>query len=288
LASVEYWQGKALPKHIERVADSEGLSVLPHCTAIRFGRKMSCGKTAPFSATCVVTQGAPGWNVGSEVDVVIKASNGRQMRPEQFLAEAYGNALAQTLGVLAPEACLVELTSSFLSAAEANGQLPLGYSCGGAVGTAQILPGLSPWVKGSKLRAVEVSAAADLYAFDQLTYNIDRTHDHPNCGRQAGRLVAFDFEMCFGQTLPPPPQIWEVTNLSPHWAHLFRTALKGRNPSFQAFLHKLSGISDEQLRGLADGLPSAWCGTLERVIDHVKAFRDHSDEFVKELRWSVQ
>ncbi len=121
-------------------------------------------------------------------------------------------------------------------------------------------------------------ALAELYAFDGLIQNADRTPTNPNCQINGGDLRFFDHDQAFGFLLDifgasdvAKPESYSI--LAKHFARPFL-------PRDRALFNRLEGaweaITDDTLAEYRDLVPDAWPGKgayFPAIEKHLKTVR---------------
>jgi uncharacterized protein with gpF-like domain len=70
--------------------------------------------------------------------------------------------------------------------------------------------------------------------------------------------------------------------------HVFYRELKGQEIDLDRFQGALEAISDEDLVEAFDQIPRAWENdNVSGISSHLKSVRDHSAEFVKQIKWRL-
>jgi hypothetical protein len=222
--------------------------------------------------------------------LLVKAVGLPEITGQALFNEAVGNLLARRLGLEPPEVCLTILTEQFVRAVErqlANDGLRI--EAGMAVGT-KFIRGLANFVPGAAPSAEELDQMTLLYAFDMIVQNPDRRLDNPNCGLLDGRLVPYDFEMCFSFVMAlgsPDPCAISTHGLAPR--HCCHDTLRSRKASvsWKPMLDALESLTDEELQRIVSAVPPQWQNAADRVRTHVSTVRDKLDIVELELQRSL-
>lgn len=264
--------------------------MLKSWVARRFERVMS-GRTRPLILFCAPSDpAATDSDDDAAQSLLVKAVGLPEVTPASLFNESVGNLLARRLGLEPPEACLTILTEQFVGAVErqlANEGLRI--EAGVGVGT-KFVRGLANLVPSAAPSAEELEQMTLLYAFDMLVQNPDRRLDNPNCGALDGKLVPFDFEMCFSFLMAlgrPDPCAISAHGLAAQ--HCCRDPLRSRRSSvsWKPFLDALRSLTDEELQLMVTAVPPDWQGSADRVRAHVSAVRAKLDVVELELHRSL-
>lgn len=178
------------------------------------------GNTKPLFYECV-----PFYNdlssESSPATFLVKALKCRSLMTRELV----GNRLAQIAGLMTPEPAIIclqrDLAAKVDELLRSKGIFSSQRS-GLVVGVRQLPPASS--TKWLNVPATYQKDAARLYVFDMLTLNSDRTEGNPNCALVSDRILAFDFEQCFGDNPRfveegTPPWLVTTNDLGRH--HMF-------------------------------------------------------------------
>ena len=70
--------------------------------------------------------------------------------------------------------------------------------------------------------------------------------------------------------------------------HVFYTDIKGEEISLDRFQGALAALSDGSLTEIFDQVPRAWDNdNVPKIANHLKSVRDHTAEFVKQVKWRL-
>ena len=264
--------------------------MLKSWVARRLERPMS-GRTSPLVLFC-----APAGPTTTDPEdeasrsLLVKAVGLPEVTAHALFNEAVGNLLARRLGLEPPEVGLTILTEQFVRAVERQlANYGLRIEPGVGVGT-KFVTGLANFVPGAAPTPDELEQMTSLYAFDMLVQNPDRRVDNPNCGSKDGRLVPYDFEMCFSFVMAlgsPDPCAISTNGLA--LRHCCHGALRSRKASvsWKPILNALESLTDEELQQIASAVPSEWQNAADRVCAHMSTVRDKLDVVELELQRSL-
>lgn len=139
-----------------------------------------------------------------------------------------------------------------------------------------------------------IEQAKDIFAFDMLIQNPDRTfrQGKPNLLSNGERFVVIDHELSlsFLSLIGEIPEPWDLRDSLYVQNHIFFSDLlsyANANPlSFDGFIDRLRGLSDEEIDLLLDIVPFAWKGNLEwpeKIATYLRYVRDNADRFNRGL-----
>lgn len=246
-------------------------TTIPFLAASRWIGFKGSGRTQPAFIGCDL----PG---GGEIECVVKLGGHRESAPHQPVCELVASLLAVDLDLPVAEPLLVEITPEFASSAVPATDAAARERCRQAIGwcfaTRQLPAGfaVSP-VRKSPSKAM-LPALAELYAFDALIQNADRTAANPNCLMKGDELRFFDHDQAFSFLLAlfgsePLNQPDTYAFLGQHFARPFL----GRD---RALFSRVEGaweaMSSAAVDGYATLIPDAWPGKrryFPQIKDHL-------------------
>jgi len=222
---------------------------------------------------------------------VVKAFDLPEITEFGLFSELFGNALARLLGLETPEPCLVHISAPFADAANLvlrreGLELKPGMASG-----CQHFSGGYRNVIPETLSLDELQQAAQIYAFDLLVQNPDRTRRRPNSALLSEGLISFDFETAFSFVFligkQPPP--WEVSKHGIATNHIFYPVLRAKKKevSWKPFVSRLRKFRKVQIEELAAGFPHEWLVHAGNVYTHILGVVEHVKDFELELRRSL-
>jgi hypothetical protein len=248
------------------------------------------GRTRPLFLRCaLVTDSNDGSSSDSET-FVVKGIGLPEITPQCLFNEAVGNLIARRLGLEVPEVALILITEEFVKAIEPQlSARGVRLEPGIGVGT-RFIRGLANVVPGYAPSGEELEQMALLYGFDLLVQNPDRRLDNPNCAVLDGKLVPFDFEMCFSFLMAlGSHEPWELSAHGIGKSHLFHATLRSRSSlvEWRPLLTELCSMTNEEITKIVSAVPVAWQGNAERIKKHLIILRDESDRLELELQRSL-
>jgi len=261
--------------------------LLEELRAVRFGRKMTSGKTGP----CLL--GAERKD-GTEVEVVVKFSAACERGVGALACEAVAAMLAADLDLPIPEPCIIRVEPSFLDAFPSSlrevAQRVRGSSAL-AFGSALLPPGYS--LASTSIPRALVAQASEIFAFDCLIANPDRRVENPNCQSNGKSYAIFDHELAFltkGVISWQPP--WKEGALE-HDAprHLFYHGLKGKSLRFERLEGAWKAISEHRISEYGSALPPEWLAQGSAALDalgYIAEIKKRMDEALSEVSRVLQ
>jgi hypothetical protein len=252
--------------------------------AVRFERVMAAGRTRPLLLECSRETSAQ----RERARFVTKAIGLPEVQPFSLAHEFLGSRLAIMYGLAAPAAHIVSISDAFIAAAEPDlAGVGLHPKSGLAVGT-EFIPDLMPFPVPVRLAEDEVVGAAEVYVFDLMTQNPDRSAASPNCGRAGQRVVPYDFETAFSFRFAlSRVDAWRVAGLPFPKKHLFYGAIKRFEVDWRAVFGRFRSVSLASLADACSTIPDAWTDIGREVHAHLTSVHEHWSEFEREITTSL-
>lgn len=213
-----------------------------------------------------------------------------------ILCEFIAALLGQHLGLRIPPIAIVDLAAEAAReyAARWNARF-LSDDDGPHFGSLFITGGKTVALGSLQIRESEMTQAVDIFAFDMLIQNPDRSfqanHGKPNLLSDGEQFFVLDHEKAFsflfhiGTPMPP----WELRGLPFVKAHLFYSdvAQVARNDSscFSCFLGRVEAIPDLFFDNMVSEIPPSWhdSNKVDKIIAHLKAVRENAPRFNRGL-----
>ncbi len=234
-------------------------STLPTLTATRWIDFKGSGRTRPALIGCDLPD-------GGEVECVVKLGGHKESAAHQPVCELVAALLAVDLGLPVAEPLLVEITPDFANhavpATNASARTRCQQAIGWSFATRHLPSGFSILPVGKPPARPLLGALAELYAFDGLIQNADRTPANPNCLVKGNELRFFDHDQAFGFRLDflgvgPISKIESYEFLS---RHLARPHLTRDRTLFNRLEGAWEAIGNDTLTNYHDLLPNTWPG----------------------------
>jgi hypothetical protein len=251
--------------------------------AVRFERVMSAGRTRPLLLECERVSGS----ATTRARFVTKMVGLPEVQEFSLCHEFLGGTLAMLFGLQAPVPAVIHVSPELLAVIPHDLGAGFHLKPGLAVGS-EFLPNLQPFPRTPSLAPDEVTAAAQIYAFDLLTQNPDRRPASPNCGRFRDQLVAYDFEGAFSFRFAiRKPEPWHVSALPFCRGHLFSTELREKQLDWNLVLAPFFTVSNDALSNVCSTIPESWRVVGSEIEAHVAAVLPRWPEFIHELGESL-
>jgi hypothetical protein len=234
-------------------------STLPTLTATRWIEFKGSGRTRPAVMACELPD-------GTEVECIVKLGGHKESAPHQPVCELGAALLAVDLGLPVADPMLVEVTADFAERVVPAANLEAKERCQKAVGlsfaTRNLTGGYAVFPVGKPPPKSMVPALAELYAFDGLIQNADRTPTNPNCLVKGDDLRFFDHDQAFGFLLDLFGA--QAANALDSYPFLSRHVAYRRVPRDRSLFLRLErawkAINEETIAGYGSQIPDAWPG----------------------------
>lgn len=250
-------------------------------TAVQFTRFMTSGATSPALFNCEdeYCQAAG--------DYVLKLRGFIQRTGS--LRELLGTKLAAHFELPVPEPAIITLeqpladliTLSDPSKAHIiNGSVGLNFGSKEAIGH-------SVWPVDRSIPAPLWETARNIFAFDALVQNADRSFANPNLFVCGDDVLIFDHEKAFSFLLDvlPSPAPWLMNRQQYLTNHVFYRQLKSQDIDLKDFTRKLTGLTDATLDQMIAESPAEWNNEdAQKIAQHLRAVRNHAEEFTEDIR----
>ncbi len=272
----------------------------PHIQTLRamqFVKVMENGRTKPWVVHCgTLKNGDAGEYVVDAGEYVVKAKGMPEITDKTLLFEVTGNLLARRLGINTPEPALVEITDPFLASVRSSSSFQA-TTAGIGVGCEYLTAGFNTSPKFGDLDECLLKQAASIYTFDMLVQNDDRRRVPPgniNYGVHNEKLVAFDFELCFGFCVAVGAKLLPGKMPPGYEKHVFHSILRQhiltRMFLLDDIFSKLNSLTDEDLAQILQ-LGEIFVGSTiycDRIKEHILNLCDHLEEFREGLMESLR
>jgi hypothetical protein len=255
--------------------------------AIDFVQVASGGRNEPLILQCQRAD-------NSFIDVFAKFSAYCDEGVTNLGREVISALLGADLGLPVVEPVFVRTTPQWLSALPDSARATrLAGACPLAFGSVRAGAGFALWRPTSAIPDVMRQQAAEVFAFDALIQNIDRTPKKPNCLVRLTELRVIDHEAAFAHYLPiigqpwiPPWKIGGADYLARPGAHVFFQGLRGKSLDLSRFRDAWRGLNDATIDSYSIVMPPQWAaGTANfgHAIRLIKDVRDNIDLCITEI-----
>jgi hypothetical protein len=222
---------------------------------------------------------------GDDFDVVIKLNGALDFKTRGAVFELAASMMASTLGIDCPRPFLVSLSSEFveLVASKEPTRAPALRQSAGLNFGSEHFRDAAIWADGEPLGGSMVFDALQIFCFDGLIQNPDRSEGNPNLFTRGETLTAIDHEMAFsfiGSVLRSSSP-WEMDGGDYMERHALRRSLRGKVLDWPAWRKALNKLDERFFDDLEECVPRAWNGTsdIAAIKEHVFKVRAHTDQF---------
>jgi hypothetical protein len=257
-------------------------AMLPRLTAVHLHRFLSSGRSRPAVFGCVDHSGNPAG------DYVLKLSAAMDTGTKAAANEIIASLLAERLGLLRPEPAMVQIHPDlipWLSARRPEVARVI-QSSAGLNFASKFLTDAAIWPIGRPLPDSMFGSAAHVFAFDALISNDDRRYTNPNVLVRGDDIFVIDHEAAFSflYLVGGMEASWAVRNRRSLTDHVFYFQLRKQTMDLSMFTARLAQLGEAELETIVRAVPNEWrYDGLERISDHLKAARDHSAEFSRQV-----
>ena len=260
-----------------------------HLTATAYLRKMRTGRTNPAIFECDDLNGN---DVGQ---FVVKLKAGLENGGTGLTCELLSSLVAAELGLMTAPLALVEIDptlSGLISEKDSDMRKIVKNSAGMNFATEALVGGYGTWPVD---KAIPISArqlASEIFSFDALIQNPDRRVNNPNLLWKDDEIFVIDHDLAFsflyqlGESNSP----WDLKGSDFDFLndHVFYKQLKGQNIDLDRFNGALQAISAETIDQMTEEVPPEWTNeNVSKISKHLKDLRDHSSDFVEQLKWRL-
>lgn len=218
---------------------------------------MESGKSRPALIQC---RDAHGNDAGF---YVVKLFGSMESKETAFMCEFAAYHLAALLGIPTPEPAIVNIEKDFVEAMEPNIQRQFTASICLNFATKFKSPGFSTWPIDKPIPRNIFQVCAEIFAFDVLIQNPDRTRDNPNLLCGAEEIYAYDHETAFSFIFDIMAQKNPVENLTTQnlgflKKHVFFNGLRKQEPNYARLEGAMLGVTASAFAEISHQVPKAW------------------------------
>ena len=223
---------------------------------MQFIKVMGSGRTKPWLVVARTDD-------GEEVEVIVKLRGSCQLFPNGLASEMVAALLARDLDIPVADPLFVSIDEAFVhaipdSAARLVGEGSIGLN----FGTKKWEPGFAIWSRGLPVSEDLRQTLGEIFAFDAIVQNPDRTSKNPNCVFHHERVIVFDHELAFSNLLAiasAPP--WDAEGFSFLTDHVFRFAVVHQEFRPDRMRDALRFVSQSRVEDYLQFVPASWTPT---------------------------
>jgi hypothetical protein len=204
--------------------------------------------------------------------------------------------LGKRLGLNIPEIAVVHIDPRLGDVvSDETARETLKKHAGPHFGSRDVGPGVAIVNQGYTLMGETLEQAIDIFAFDMLIENADRSAigvaGNPNVLFRGNDLFPIDHELAFSfvDLIGHSHEPWQLRHTELTTRHIFYARLKSyaRNNdiSFERFLNKLADLRIEDVENMVQNLPKEWYNDryANKIIEHCRLIMSNVDKFRKGL-----
>jgi hypothetical protein len=243
---------------------------------------MTSGRTSPALCGC---EGQLGVTAG---DFVVKLCGTVQLRG--LVSELLGAELATHFGISSPAPVLITLQpemAELIGCSEPAKAELVKQSIGLNFGT-QVLIGFNTWPVDKQVPDTMRGLAVNVFAFDALLQNPDRTYRNPNLLTSGDAVMIIDHELAFSflRDISPSTASWVLDGQRYLENHVFYRQLKSKTIDLTEFTARLRELSETVLDEIFADVPPEWNNVEDglRIREHLLAISDHAEDFAEQIR----
>lgn len=254
--------------------------------AIEFARVAQGGRNDPLMIRVETDDGA-------QHDVYLKPSGRPEIAVTGMVCELLGAMLAGDLGIAVNEPFLVEIDEAFIRSIPDEGiRALLRRSSPLAFGSKSAGPQWRDWSAGDIVTDALKQSALQIFAFDVMIENFDRTVQRPNLLIKGNEIRVIDHETAFkfGLIIGEKAEPWRQGYCHKHLhrgCHVLGQGLKGKVLDFAPLSAVWSALSPISFMRYAGGVPSEWAEGMKTVRDaerHLTQVHEQFDGCLVELK----
>lgn len=256
-------------------------------TPKRVDRFITSGRTRPLVCSCT--------NELDEevVEFVVKLFGNNEQAEKSAGIEFICSMLASHFEIETPDAAIINITKEFADLqkySKVEGSQTIGKSIGLNFGSS-FLTGYNIPPQGLKIDKSLLQSAANIFAFDAMIQNPDRTSRNPNLFIRGDKIVIFDHDisLSFLVDIFSNKEPWNLKSQTYLREHIFFQQLRGQSIIFDGFKDSLCNLTDERLEYIINLCPKEWIADIQiRVHEHFKLLRENADNFIGNIKTILQ
>jgi hypothetical protein len=166
-----------------------------------------------------------------------------------------------------------------------------------AFGSKKLPPGFATYPVEKPLPRALIGSAAEIFAFDHLIANPDRTVVNPNLLFNGKTFGIYDHELAFiteGVIGWRPP--WEPgaaqfpLGMPESVRHVFQEELRGHPLDLNRLVGAFEAIADERIAEYRETLPAEWlvdAAGVDRILDYIRALKENLPAAINQLQGAL-
>lgn len=261
------------------------MKYVPTVIATSFQTSFNSGRTRPSIFICEDTNGNPAGEYVVKLRYNIETGNAGLLR------EIVGSMLAFHLGFSVPEPAIVRIEEGLAGAMPLSVAGSVKNSAGLNFGSRNLVGGYQTWPKEKTIPDSMKQSAIEIFMYDALIHNPDRTRERPNLFWKGNQFFIFDHDQAFSFLLAIPAiKIpWDLREQPYLRDHVFFNGLRHTQLELSRITGAIEAITQDFWDEIDKVVPNEWKGTeLQRIRAHIESVQQHLDEFLNEIRRVLQ
>ncbi|MEQ1587552.1 MAG: HipA family kinase [Cyclobacteriaceae bacterium] len=262
---------------------------LPTIEPLQKGQSFLNSANKPFVITGVDTM------TGLKDDYVVKLMKAERMSEAAAMREVIAAFIAMELDLPVTLPALINMPPDFINILKGESEyLVASQSLGYNFGT-RYVTGYQVFAVNQALPNTLIDSALEIFAFDVLIQNADRSHEapkKPNLNTNGKQLLIFDHEVAFGFIFELPfsknKQPWVIRDIDKLWIekHCLFRSLRGNLFDEQNLLHKFARLDNAFWNRCWVLLPDSWREKeqFESIKGFVNQIVSNGSIFIKNLQ----
>lgn len=271
------------------------IDFLPTIVPLRFHYEFSSGANKPILITGVDK------NSGDSKECVVKLMGSERMRPESASFELLASFIAWELGIAVVEPVLIEIIPEFVETLRGNYTFRTAQNSIGINYGSIYIAGDITQPNNIRLSDLKLYQALEIFTFDILIANEDRTQTKPNFLSGQNDLIIYDHELAFSflylilgnqasqLKITEPWRITEDDILNWISKMFLYPIVKGKPFPETEIIQKLYKISEDFWQKAFNLIPAEWqSDQLIRIKDTLNLVVSHKEQFVENIKRAIQ
>ena len=255
---------------------------IPTVIATSYQKSLISGRTDPSVFIC---EDANGDSVG---EYVVKFRSRMETGNAGLLREILGSLLASQLGLTVPEPAIVRIEAGLAEAMPVPSVADsVRNSVGLNFGSKNLFGGYHTWPKEKIIPASMKQSATEIFVFDALIHNPDRTRERPNLFWKGNHFFIFDHDQAFSFLLAVPTikVAWDLMEQPYLGDHVFFNDLRHTQLELDRMIGAVEAVTTGFWDEVKEVVPNEWRGTeFLRIQNHIESVQQHLEDFIKDVR----
>ncbi|NLR77029.1 HipA family kinase [Chitinophaga eiseniae] len=222
-------------------------------------------------------------------EYVVKLRAAERLSNEAFQRELIAAFIAMELDIPCVQPAVITVSSDFVDTLKGDNSWQvanksLGYNFG-----SKYMTGYNTIILGAPLSNEELKHAQNIFLFDLLIQNTDRTTTKPNMLSNSREIIILDHEIAFGFVLdifPSIPGTFKETDLLWIKLHCLLDKVKNTNVDLDEFCNKIGRLDESFWERVWQLTPTEWASRDQflKIRNFVLGILTQIDKFKVELK----